>query len=223
MDALAHHRRALGLPGLSINWGPWADSGMAARMDSKDQQRWAAQGVSFIAQEHGLQMMEKLMHQDIAQVGVLPVNWEKFLRVFPADRLPPVFTEIARQRDKEQPEAKRGVLLKKLEGVSGEERHALITAFIRSEVARALGFGSDELDVQQPLNTMGLDSLMAVELRNRLMTELEVDIPMAKFIEGPSIVQMTELLLEQLAVANITLSEPPSKEEPEKEMEEITL
>ena len=222
MDALAHHRRTLGVPGLSINWGPWADTGMAARLDSKDQNRWAAQGMSFIAPELGLQVLEELMKQDMAQVGVCPINWPRFLRSFPVDSSPPLFSDIARRMKDEQPTAKRLELLHQLQEASIEERHSLIMAYIQAGVAKALGFSISELDVHQPLNNMGLDSLMAIELRNRMMAELGVDIPMEKFIEGPSIAQMTDLLIEQLALANIILAEPASAE-PSEDMEEITI
>jgi acyl carrier protein len=195
---------------------------MAARMDNKEQKRWTAQGLSSIAPELGLQILEKLMAQDIAQIGVCPINWPRFLHSFPIDAPPPLLANIERHIKDQQPAAKRLELLHQLQEASLEERHSLIMTYIQTGVAKALGFSISELDVHQPLNNMGLDSLMAIELRNRMMTELGMDIPMEKFIEGPSIAQIADLLIEQLALENILLVEPTSAT-PSEDMEEITI
>ncbi|WP_347277863.1 aminotransferase class I/II-fold pyridoxal phosphate-dependent enzyme [Leptolyngbya sp. FACHB-711] len=88
IDGLMHYRRQLGLPGLSINWGAWAEVGMAARLEERDQQRLAAQGMALIPSDRGITLLETLLRMRSpqkgncfasAQVGVLPVDWSVFL------------------------------------------------------------------------------------------------------------------------------------------------
>ena len=65
-------------------------------------------------------------------------------------------------------------------------------------MARVLGLSASRLDVQQPLSNLGLDSLMAVELKNRIAADLGVNVPMVKFLQGLSVAQAATQLLDQL-------------------------
>ncbi|MCP4421466.1 MAG: KR domain-containing protein, partial [Chloroflexi bacterium] len=113
MDTLAHHRLALGLPGLSVSWGPWAETGMAADLEDREQRRIANQGLSSIAPDDGVQVLGELLAQDVAHVGVLPMNWSKFFQQFLEDA-PPFFEAMTRkvQASNAPP---RATLLKQLE------------------------------------------------------------------------------------------------------------
>jgi acyl transferase domain-containing protein len=89
------------------------------------------------------------------------------------------------------------------------ERHELLVAQVRGAVAEVTGFDPSQLDVQQPLNTMGIDSLMAIQLRNWIQTNLRLDVPMAHFLQGPSITEIAALLLEKLAEETSTRQMSP--------------
>lgn len=102
------------------------------------------------------------------------------------------------------------------------ERQQLLESCITEQLARVLRTPVSKLDIAQPLINMGLDSLMAVELSNRLKSERGVDVPTMKILQGLSISQLVELVLEQLALTRIIPSVPLSAELSE-EMEEITL
>src|SRR5207244_6061045 len=84
LDALAHHRRAEGLPAVSINWGPWANVGMAAGLDQRDQARMTRQGLRSLSPEEGMAAFARLLGQASAQVGVVRLDPEKILAAFPA-------------------------------------------------------------------------------------------------------------------------------------------
>src|SRR5208282_5339762 len=79
------------------------------------------------------------------------------------------------------------------------ERLQLIQSYLTELVARVLGQSVSKLDVQQPLSNLGLDSLMAVELKNRIAVDLGVDVPMVKFLQDFSVAQAATQVLEQLA------------------------
>ena len=196
MDVLAHYRSSQGLPGLSINWGPWQD-GMAASLGDRAQARLAAQGLRTITPEQGLQALQMLGFQ--GQVGVLPFEWsilEPNLgmgRSVPllADLVPQAKPQGATQRSQQQ---ERSRIL----AAEPSQRYALVVTYIREQIAKALGLSADQLDIEQPLNYVGLDSLMAVELRNQLKSELGVEVSVVQFMEGFSTASLASQVVEQL-------------------------
>ncbi|MBW4457032.1 MAG: SDR family NAD(P)-dependent oxidoreductase [Nostoc indistinguendum CM1-VF10] len=210
MDVLAYYRQAHGLPGLSINWGQWADAGMAASLDSRCQARLAAMGLGSIAPEQGLSVLELVVGQAPAQVGVLPFEWSVFRQQFSAGRQLPLLSELVAeagpQQEALQASPQRHELLQRLSQAPASERYSLLIAHIQEQVVKALGFNASQLDLQLPLNNMGLDSLMALELRNRFKTDLGVDVPIVEFMEGCSVASLATLVSEQLTQAYSTSS-----------------
>ncbi len=83
LDALAHHRRALKLPALSINWGSWDEVGMAARLKDSEGQRWSAAGIGWIGVDQGLATLERLILEDRVQAAVLADRLAEVLRAHP--------------------------------------------------------------------------------------------------------------------------------------------
>jgi malonyl CoA-acyl carrier protein transacylase len=192
MDALAHHRRALGLPCLSINWGPWAEVGMAAKLGKHAQRRLTAQGLDSINLDDGLQILSNLLGQKIAQIGVLPINWSLFLQT---QGIQSPFLEAL------QPSVAKQLANQLHNAASDEERYTLLVDYLRLQVAKSLGMS--QLDIQQPLNQLGLDSLMAVELRNAIRTQLDVDLTIGTFLTGASVSKLaTEIELQLAATEN---------------------
>ena len=84
LDALAHHRRAIGRPALSINWGAWDEAGMAARLDDGQRSRLTQTGVALIDPALGDRLLGQLLAAPAAQVGVIPVDWREVVRRSPA-------------------------------------------------------------------------------------------------------------------------------------------
>jgi len=225
MDALAHHRRVQGLPALSVNWGPWARAGMAARMDERQQSRLTQQGFSFIDPKRGIQALAELLRQDGVQVAALPVNWTKALGQFPLGTEPRFFAEVARNASSrkvaaDQP-SKQVELLRELTQASAKERFDLVFTFLQKHVTRVLGINAgDQLDPNESLAEMGLDSLMGIELKSRIGTELGVDIPLPKFARATNLSRLAALIVEQLELASIL---PSNASESDEDMEEIIL
>jgi acyl carrier protein len=92
----------------------------------------------------------------------------------------------------------------------------LLQSYLGEQVARVLGLSPSKLDVQQPLSHLGLDSLMAVELKNRIAVDLKVNVPVVKFLQGFSVDQAVTQVLDQLAAeaANPTTPLPPAVAQP---------
>jgi myxalamid-type polyketide synthase MxaE and MxaD len=204
MDALIHYRRGLGLSGLSINWGSWADAGMAANLASRDQIRRTARGSGMIPPELGLQALGELLEQNAVQVGVFSYDWSKFLQQFPNHAYPALFSDLARQeaqqleKSKQLP-VKQLEFLRQVQQASPDERLELLVAHVREKVAKVLGLSSSQqIANRQSLNELGLDSLTLIELRNLLESSLSVVLPPRKLLENPNIVELAEELALQL-------------------------
>jgi thioester reductase-like protein len=206
MDALAHYRFSVGLPGLSINWGPWSDAGMAVSLSSLQQARLAAQGVNTIAPEQGLQVLEQVLGQAMAQVGVLPFELSVFKQQLSSGKQLPLLLELlpkaSPQEEVQQVSAQRDELLQQLKDVSVNKRQEILAAYLQGKVAKVLGLSTLDLDIQQSLQDLGFDSLMAVDLTSLIRTELQVEVPIRAFIEEPSIANLTALLIDQLLPGN---------------------
>ena len=143
----------------------------------------------------------------IVQATVAEVDWEKFSPVGRLNSRPPLLEQVLGEpvqgppANSQQSAAQCRELLRQLRRASNRRRHAMLMTYFREQISQVLGLDSSQLDVDQPLNTVGLDSLMAIELRNQVKTDLGVDVPMVAFIEGPSVSRMATLIGEQLAAA----------------------
>ncbi|GAA6618282.1 type I polyketide synthase [Scytonema sp. NUACC26] len=209
LDTLANYRRSLSLPGLSINWGPWSMVGMAKAIGSRGEVQWATKGIKPIESQQALSILENLLLQDAPQVGVMQVNWSKFLQQFSPSSYPNFVSEIAQQAQKsiythEQQKVKSPQLLDQIKANSKDQSRSLLITYLQQQIAKALGITISGLNIDEPLNRTGFDSLMVIELRNLLRAELGVDIPVTKFLDGLSVVGLTKLVSEQLFKVNST-------------------
>jgi acyl transferase domain-containing protein/NAD(P)-dependent dehydrogenase (short-subunit alcohol dehydrogenase family) len=199
LDALAHYRRSQGLPALSINWGPWSEVGLAVRPDRGG--RLASFGMDSLNPREGLAALARLRGGRAAQVSVMPVSPDGWRQLSSAMGNPPVLTGLVEEAGTGATEASpRGRKLSAAMVLSAPaaERQAILEAHLRGEVARVLGLSAARVDVHRPLNTMGIDSLMAVELKNRVEADLGVMLPLIRLIQGPSVAELAALLVEQL-------------------------
>jgi acyl carrier protein len=216
LDALAHHRHALGLPGLSINWGPWADTGMAASLDSHSQSRWSNCGVSVIFPEQGVQVLGKLLDRNTAQVGVLSVTWSKFLRLFPQGMESP-FLEVFRKATA-APAAQKAEFFEQFRAVSANDRRDFLMTYLRSQLANVLGITSpDQIGPRKRLFDLGLDSLMAVELKNRLEAELDCSLRSTLLFDYPTLEALVTYLMKEVLSVEVF---PETDEKPQKTQEQ---
>jgi acyl transferase domain-containing protein len=201
LDALARYRRAQNLPVLCLNWGPWAEVGLAARPDRGG--RLELRGVGSIAPSEGLEVLGQLLRQSrVTEVGVMPFNLQQWCEFYPAASRTPIFARLAREQS--QPPAKAGsgksnASLDAMLGAAPEERRPLVETYLQEQLAKVLRLSAFKLDVQQPINKLGLDSLMAVELKNRIQNDLGVTLPVVTFLKGPSLAQLATQVIDQLA------------------------
>jgi mycoketide-CoA synthase len=176
LDALAVHRRAHGLPAISLGWGLWDQtSDMTGGLETVDFARFARDGIVAMSSTEALQLLDTAMVVD--EPFLLPAHIDtKALRVkFDGGTLPPMFVDLInaparRQVDDSLAAAKsKSALLQRLEGLPEDEQHAVLLDLVRSHIATVLGNVAPEaIDPDKAFQELGFDSLTAVEMRNRL-------------------------------------------------------
>lgn len=201
LDTLAHYQRAQGIPGLSIDWGAVSDIGFGATAEGvRVHEYWETHGIYRISPAQVLTALETLIPQQRARVGVLKLEWQALQEFFPQlTRLPLVahlVPEKAQTQTHNQGPANGRVPQTILTGTTSEKLAQLQT-YLCEQVAGVLQVPAHRLDTTQPLTTLGLDSLMAIELKNRIEHELHVRIPIVAFLQGPSIEQFTIQIMDQ--------------------------
>jgi malonyl CoA-acyl carrier protein transacylase len=200
LDSLSHYRRYQKLPALSINWSPWGETGMAAGLGNLGEQRWAAAGVSIIKPEQGMEVLSKLLNQPAAQIGVLPVNWSKFFDQFPSETLPSLLSQIVDETcshtDTGMLSLPKFELLERLKASPNKQRQAILITQLQNDVATVLGQDlAQKLDPKMGFFDMGMDSLMTLELKNRLQSNFGHPLPSTLIFEYPTIEVLAEYLL----------------------------
>ncbi|MDO9173740.1 MAG: SDR family NAD(P)-dependent oxidoreductase, partial [Actinomycetota bacterium] len=171
LDALAHRRVAEGRPGLSIDWGAWSSIGAAA--DRGVDKLVGEQGIGVIAPDDGLAILDLLLERPSPQVGVSPVQWPLLLSRYGAAGAPPYFAEVAAAATGNvaaaaTPSGHAHDLASRLAAVAPDRRGGVLLDFVRDQAAHVLALSVSQVGDRVPLSDLGLDSLMAVELRNVL-------------------------------------------------------
>jgi acyl transferase domain-containing protein/D-arabinose 1-dehydrogenase-like Zn-dependent alcohol dehydrogenase/acyl carrier protein len=187
LDALAAHRRAQGLPGMSLAWGAWDQaSGMTGELSDGDRARLARVGVRPLSRELGLELFD--LARAVEQSLLVPMGLETAsLRAqAKAGVLPAVLRGLIRMPTRQASDTK-GSLARKLAGAPEAEWDALIAELVREHVASVLGHASAEaIDPQRAFQELGFDSLAAVELRNRLSQATELKLPSTLIFDHPT-------------------------------------
>ncbi|AOI68336.1 hybrid non-ribosomal peptide synthetase/type I polyketide synthase [Burkholderia ubonensis] len=187
LDALAHHRRHLGLPASSVNWGPWAQGGMTFPEAEALLRRV---GIRSLAAERALDVLDHL--PAVPQVAVVDIDLALFQASYEA-RGPKPFLDRVRV-DATPPSAPA---MPALSDKSPRERKRLLADTIDRAVAQVLGFGSATPDRDRGFFEMGMDSLMAVDLRAHLEKALGAPLSVALLFDHPTVNALADFLVEQ--------------------------
>ena len=199
LDQLAGHRRAMGLPGQAIAWGAWSEIGEAAEQKDRIERQRSALGGRWFTPQQGLKAMERLVRQDVATSVVMSMDWSVFEEA--VEERPP-FLEDLLSADAESDEGRStssaDVLTRLLE-TPVSERGSLLVSFLQGEVQAVLRLPSTP-DPSVGFFDLGMDSLMAVELRNRLNRAFAGDYTASNTVvfDYPDIASLARHLVEEL-------------------------
>ena len=216
LDGLCAYRRSLGLPGLSLNWGAWSEVGMAAQMSPTQKERSANMGIKLIPPEWGLQVLEQQLGAR-GQLGVLAFNWEVLGQKlsptqldFFAQVLPSEVKALVQSTTERSSQLQQQLLV-----VSEAQRKQLLRQTVQEEVGRVLGLPlTDKPNPEEGFFELGMDSLMTVELRNRLSQLLGVNLPSTLTFDFPNIERLTNYITSevlQLSSGDAAHAQSPQK------------
>ncbi|MGW4211289.1 SDR family NAD(P)-dependent oxidoreductase [Lentzea sp. NPDC004789] len=198
LDALAEHRHSLGLPAVSLAWGLWDEgSGMTGHLAGADLARLARDGIAPLSTEDGLALFDAALNA--GQPVVAPVRLELgALRAKAGSgTLPPVFDGLVRKprRTAAAAEAGTSTLRDRLAARPAAERERALLDLVRGSAAAVLGHGgAEEVPPDRAFNALGFDSLMAVELRNRLIAATGLRLPATVVFDHPNPAELAGLL-----------------------------
>ena len=199
LDQLAAHRRAHGLAGQAIAWGAWSGLGEAEEQRERIARQLGASGTGWISPEQGLRAFGRIVRQDVATAVVAAVDWPIYGEAF--EYHPPLLADllVAASDSKGDAPALAEALMSTYRTTPAAGREALLVAFLQEEVQAVL-----RLPAPPPPNVaffdLGMDSLMAVELRNRLNRTLagEYAAPNTVVFDYPDIAGLAEHLVFEL-------------------------
>lgn len=192
LDGLALYRRQQGLPAVSIQWGLWSDIGMGAHLQDSHHQ----QGIGAIGPDQGVKLFGEALAENVPVTTLLPIDWRKWLEAHPEGAAEPFLEEVL-----DQLEGVRGetVLAERLALVEDEQEGlSLIEEFLAETLHHVLGIPTDRYDPRTPLNRLGLDSLMTVELQIRIELGAGASIPVVWLMGGVTGAEVAERLWDEV-------------------------
>ena len=169
LDQLAAHRRSLGLPGQAIAWGAWSSVGEAAEQRERIERQLAYSGAGWLTPEQGMEAFDWIVKQDLTAPTVTQVDWSFVAQEF--DAYPPFFESLLSAKKAKVKESvsltHAAGLLTQLQETSVKQRKKMLEAFVQEELQAVLRLSSPPSTTTSFFD-LGMDSLMAVQLRNRL-------------------------------------------------------
>lgn len=196
MDSFAHYRRALGLAAVSINWGVWEELGLAVGLGNY----FKSVGLGAMNADTAVATMNYLLRTSAVQNLIAAVDWETLLSVKGEGRSNGLFAQIRQ-------ELRGGTVtslptdtafLEQLQPLTPAEQWDRLLARVREIAALVLGFDAKTLDIRAGFFKIGMDSLMSVQLRNRLQTSLNSALPPTIALEYPTVESLTRYIYDDV-------------------------
>jgi acyl transferase domain-containing protein/NAD(P)-dependent dehydrogenase (short-subunit alcohol dehydrogenase family) len=216
LDGYSIQSRAEGRRVVSINWGAWRGLGMATQSSSGDKAiDWDAGGFGSFDASHGFQLLERALLDDLSGTIFVPVDWEKVGRHFQGDDLNPILKDLV-VSDQSSPDIVEADVAKSSQSLkaqllllpSNDERLEALEEKVRGEAAKVLGLASfNDVPSSEGLMSLGMDSLMAVEFRNRLKKSVGDDgakpLPATLIFAYPNCQAIAQFILDDVLQARV--------------------
>jgi acyl transferase domain-containing protein/acyl carrier protein len=198
LDQLAAHRRALGLPALSLGWGLWEEeNGMAAGLDEAGRQRMRRLGMPPLGTEEALELFDAALAA--ADAVVLPIRFDLPALRARAEEAPAMLRALAPPPASKRDAPAMGDLARRLADMAPADQEEFLLALVSGQVAVVLGHqDAVTVDPERPFSDLGFDSLAAVELRNALGAATGLRLPATLVFDYPTVTALARHLAERL-------------------------
>ena len=194
LDGLADLRRQEGLPVTTINWGPWEGTGMAADEHAVDRLR--RQGLRPIPPDEAGALLDRILRRDVHRVGVIPTTDSTEDSILARYLTPD-------SRGEQTPHSVLPLSKADLSTLSADRLRAYIADFVTDAISRIVEVDPGSVDLGHTWRSLGVDSLMAVELRNRIEVGIHVSVPVETLQSETAISQTIDTLLEGLKATSV--------------------
>lgn len=197
LDHLAHHRRALGLPATSVNWGALS-LGMAA--DETVMRHLQLMGISPLSRSQSTAVIAKVLQWNQAQLGIMDVDWQAWARYEPNGGKSPRFAHLVGAKNADEAQSPSAQLRRTLLAIPTAEHKEMITLLLLEHVAGTLRMPTERLDPRVALSSLGIDSLMAMELQAKISRHYAVELSTLELMKGASVAQLAERIHAKMAL-----------------------
>ncbi len=224
LDAMANYRNSNGLPALSVNWGVWSDVGMARRSEESTAQTVSERGMGRMRTAEGLYCLGRLIGNSHGQVCVIPVDWQKWTSQYGAYMSKPFFSRLRVESpaDLRPVQNARGPVVEnecerrvhQLLASPPEKLKEQLVQYLVNILAPILGVPIETIEPSRPITDFGLDSLMALEFRNRINSEFDVAIPTVSLLRGPCVEELADQVATNLPDPETRASSAPICDSP---------
>jgi acyl carrier protein len=224
LDSLAHHRRALGLPALTIDWGVLGGEGYVAR-NERVAEFLAKQGSIALSPAEVISILESSLRAGTTQVAATRVDWAKWRTFFRGMQESGLFKRVFASIQSQESNGATSDWRNRIEAAPADEKETVIARAVREVVGGVLRVKPDTLRDDQPLTDLGLDSLMGVEIENSLEAAIGVALPPTSLMRARTIGQIATLIAGHVGGAASTKmsTEPATSTTPATPATEVDL
>ena len=197
LDAFAWQLRAQGFPAQTIGWGPWS-VGMVEDLDLE--KMFEVRGVELITPAAGGQILDRVLNQEAPTVVAISVDWARLRNMGLAGSLPEIFSELGKSDGLGDDEGAGFSLAELLQNTPEDDHPGVVAGYVTQIVAGVFDLPSDDVGGDRTLNDLGLDSMMAIELKSRIAAVMSVDVPVLELLKGVTVSGLVERILADLKV-----------------------
>lgn len=205
LDALAHDRNVMGLVAMSVQWGPFSEVGMAAASAIRGG-RAASRGMEPLSPSEGLDLLQTLLIEPRPEVGIMRLDMRRFQEFYPQVVTSPYWSDMRVEAQNKAALGAPSAIHSILEQARPAERIGTFKRYLVEQLGRVLRIPSDRIGVETPFVSLGVDSLMSLEMRNRLEADLQLKLPSTLLFTYPDTTSLADYLFARVVPA--TPSEP---------------
>jgi acyl transferase domain-containing protein/acyl carrier protein/NADP-dependent 3-hydroxy acid dehydrogenase YdfG len=206
LDAIACQLHLQGRAAVSINWGAWQDGGMATRVDERVVRDWEARGIGALSTEEATGILDAAPGLGLPQLVAHKIDWHRFSVARGSARVPAILKALMPKSGVTRDGSLAPGEFEQLNAgkIDGEN----LPDYVLAALGAVLGAQVDQIDPNKSMSELGFDSLMAMELRNRLQHDLGVAVPVSELLAGSTPAELMTNLAAMLVVTEAPAPRP---------------